>query len=640
MSNLKIPGFLVLMFFFKSPAAQQNGSTLDPVTITSSLSQEKSSSTGRNIFVISGERFLNLPVHSIDELLRYLPGIEVQMRGPMGSQSDIVLRGGTFQQVLVILDGARLNDPNTGHFTSYIPIAPSEIERIEILKGASSAIYGSEAVGGVIHIITKSFSSKMGDEKLNAVAQVTAGKYEMFSLNAGVNFSKGASSVSAGLLSNHTSGQPQRGTSGFVHANTVSFSFGHFFSSRFSVQVRSAYDSRKFSAQNFYTNFVSDTADEKVRSFWNQLRLKYQGVNNTISLHIGYKEMLDQYRFNSASSRNKSTSRLFQILMVDEWKTSDRLKLIGGTQIISKRISSNDRGDHQVGQAALFAVAGYSLGNLNFSPGIRLEWNERSGYEFIPQVNISYRIDKMQIRASAGKTIRDADFTERFNNYQKDLVTSGRIGNPDLEAERSFSYEAGVDYFLAKEWKVSSTLFQRLHSRLIDYVVTSYEDMPRKVNLIPTGTYALAKNIAKVITTGFETDIQFIKQINSDDKLWISMGLLWLKSNSSESAPSFYITSHARFLSNLSLSYSTKRFSFGLTGLYKNRQPQESAINMARVSKQYFVFNISAECYLWKKTASVFVQGDNIFDTRFADLLGAQMPGRWLMGGIKITLSK
>jgi iron complex outermembrane receptor protein len=55
------------------------------------------------------------------------------------------LRGGTFQQVLVIIDGLRINDPNSGHFTSYIPIAPAEIERIEILKGASSAIYGSEA---------------------------------------------------------------------------------------------------------------------------------------------------------------------------------------------------------------------------------------------------------------------------------------------------------------------------------------------------------------------------------------------------------------------------------------------------------------------------------------------------------------
>jgi len=145
--------------------AQLKEVELNPVTITATLQPLPVSRTGRNIISIPGDYFDKLPVHSIDELLRFVPGVEVQMRGPSGSQSDIVLRGGTFQQVLIILDGQRLNDPNTGHFNSYIPIAPTEIEKIEILKGASSAIYGSEAVGGVINIITKSFSAKRNQQK-------------------------------------------------------------------------------------------------------------------------------------------------------------------------------------------------------------------------------------------------------------------------------------------------------------------------------------------------------------------------------------------------------------------------------------------------------------------------------------------
>ena len=163
---------------------QEKEIELDPVTITSSLSSVTSSKTGRNIIVIKGEEFLRLPVHSVDDLLRYVPGVEIQARGPMGAQSDIVLRGGTFQQVLVIVDGIRINDPLTGHFNSYIPIAPSEIERIEILKGASSAIYGSDAVGGVIHIITKSFASQT-KEKKQVTAQITGGEYGLINGNAG-----------------------------------------------------------------------------------------------------------------------------------------------------------------------------------------------------------------------------------------------------------------------------------------------------------------------------------------------------------------------------------------------------------------------------------------------------------------------
>src|SRR5262245_15238102 len=83
----------------------QEKSELDPVTITAGMNDQNQSQTGRNIFVIKGEKFLDLPVHSVDELLRYLPGLEIQSRGPLGAQSDIVVRGGTFQQVLVILDG-------------------------------------------------------------------------------------------------------------------------------------------------------------------------------------------------------------------------------------------------------------------------------------------------------------------------------------------------------------------------------------------------------------------------------------------------------------------------------------------------------------------------------------------------------
>jgi iron complex outermembrane receptor protein len=160
MKNILLKSTFVLSLFANQITLAQDIS-LDPVTVTSSMIEKRASETGRNIAVIKGDYFKNLPVNSVDDLLRYVPGVEIQARGSMGSQSDIVLRGGTFQQVLVVVDGLRLNDPNTGHFSSYIPIVPSEIERIEVLKGASSAIYGSEAVGGVIHVITKTFAARL-----------------------------------------------------------------------------------------------------------------------------------------------------------------------------------------------------------------------------------------------------------------------------------------------------------------------------------------------------------------------------------------------------------------------------------------------------------------------------------------------
>src|SRR5690606_11673822 len=231
------------LFSYSNVFSQTDSSaalTLDPVTVTASVNPMQISRTGRNIMVIKGEEFKSLPVHSIDELLRYIPGIEVQLRGSMGAQSDIVLRGGTFQQVLVVLDGMRLNDPNTGHFNSYIPIVPSEIERIEILKGASSAIQGTDAVGGVINIITRSFAAKQNEEKTNVSAGISAGEYAFLNADAGFFYSKNNLSVGGGVLTNNAGGVAQRGTKGFFHNTTASLSANYHLNAKWNIAYRTA----------------------------------------------------------------------------------------------------------------------------------------------------------------------------------------------------------------------------------------------------------------------------------------------------------------------------------------------------------------------------------------------------------------
>lgn len=635
-----LPKVMLLLFFsfHLISCLAQDEIELDPVTVTASLTLEKISKTGRNVFVIKGEEFYHFPINSIDELLRYLPGIEVQARGPMGSQSDIVLRGGTFQQVLVILDGIRLNDPNTGHFTSYIPIAPAEIDRIEILKGASSALYGSEAVGGVIHIITKTFSAKKNIKNKNSTAQFTGGQYGLFAMNAGAFFSNGKTSVGAGVLSNNATGQQQRGINGFFHNNTASISLNHFFNDGWQLALRTSFDDRKFAAQNFYTSFTSDTANEKVKTLWNQLQLVHNTKKNILRFNLGYKKLNDNFLYNSISTQNENKSGLLQASITDEWKVKNNTIIATGAQYIHKKITSNDRGNHLLNQAAIFAVLNQQLGrNFFISPAARMEWNEKVGLDFVPQINFSYHINKIQLRASVGKTIRDADFTERYNNYNKSYVSSGRIGNPDLEAEHSFSYEAGGDYFATSNIKISSSFFQRHHSKLIDYITTAYNDMPRKENLSPTGTYALAKNISIVKTSGFETDIQFTKNFKGAQQIYTTIGLVWLQSESSDAAPSFYISSHAKFMVNFNAQYRCKRFGFYLNGLYKNREPQSTpSPAIAKVSKDYFLLNAKAESYWWQQKLSVFIQADNLLNKNYTDLLGSQMPGRWLMGGVRL----
>jgi iron complex outermembrane receptor protein len=637
---------IILFFFGQSMYGQNTDSTkismLDPVAVTASLSPQVVSRTGRNILVIPGEKFSDLPVNSIDELLRYLPGIEVQMRGPAGSQSDIVMRGGTFQQVLVVIDGIRVNDANTGHFSSYIPLVTAEIERIEVLKGASSAIYGSDAVGGVIHIITHAFHAKQNLKKTKVDIKATVGQRSLFNLNAGIKISDHKSVLTAGVMSLNARGESQRGTTGYFHNNTASLSYGRLFGDKWHLALRSTWDVRDFAAQNFYTAFVSDTSSEKVKTSWSQLQLTHTAPTNQLQVDIGYKFLEDNFRFNPASTPNLSKSYLLQGLITDQWKLNGSTSITSGLQFVNKKISSNDRGRHDLDNAGLFLVLNHTIKDqLSVSPGVRIDWNERSGTQLVPQINLSYRIQKFQLRASAGKTTRDADFTERFNNYGRALVTSGRVGNPALDPERSFSYEAGADYLLSSGVKLSAGFFQRFHKDLIDYVTTSYADMPRKENLSPTGTYALARNISRVNTTGVETDIHFSKRINDQQDIWGTIGAVWLESKSNEKTPSLYISSHAKWLFTFNLHYNIQRWSLSMNGLYKKRQAQlSSSPVIAAVSPDYFILNVKLEAAVLKDKLGIFVQADNFLNRKYTDLLGSQMPGSWLMAGLHFTFDK
>jgi iron complex outermembrane receptor protein len=206
-------------------------------------------------------------------------------------------------------------------------------------------------------------------------------------------------------------------------------------------------------------------------------------------------------------------------LLTDHFKINSKTIISSGIQFQERKIKSNDRGDHSLNQVAAFLILHQKLNEFSLNPSIRIDYSEIRGAEFVPQINLSYHLQKFQFRASAGKTIRDADFTERYNNYNKTFVPGGSIGNPDLVSEQSFSYETGVDYFANNIFKLSITAFQRRHTQLIDWVPTPYIEMPRKDNLSPTGIYALAKNIAKVNTTGIETDVQFGKSFGKSNQL-------------------------------------------------------------------------------------------------------------------------
>jgi iron complex outermembrane receptor protein len=217
-------------------------------------------------------------------------------------------------------------------------------------------------------------------------------------------------------------------------------------------------------------------------------------------------------------------------------------------------------------------------------------------------------------------------------------VSSGRIGNPALKAERAWNAEIGMDYNFSSRFRISTGFFYRDHQDLIDWANTSYANMPRKDNLVPGGNYALARNVEFIRTSGLELDIMYNEKTGPNSQLLAMAGLTWLKSVNDDPVPSLYISSHARFLLNYSVAWTVKRFSFSVAGLYKERAEQVSTPLNTKLTPSYFLMNVKAGWQFIPVKGRLFLQADNLFNTTYSDLLGAQMPGRWLSGGIEIAL--
>ena len=615
---------------------------LEPVLISSSAQQKRIRETGRNISVLTKDDIKNIPANSLDELLRFVPGIEVQQRGPQGSQSDLIIRGGTFQQVLVVIDGMRANEPLTGHFSAYIPIHPEEIERIEVIKGAAAAIFGPDAVGGVVHVITKAFTHNFGTKNKSAAASLQGGQYGLFNGRIALSSSNKKSYVSCGLQQNKAKGMQMRGTTGYFDNDLANISYARKLNDAWRLMVRAAADRRDFNAQNFYTSFLSDTANETVSSNWQQLALTRTSEKSTFSILANARQLKDVYSFRPVSIANQNSTKLFNTDFRNtvrfKWQQA---KFTSGMQVFNKQIVSNDRGNHKHLHTGIYANLQHQLLNKLFvTEGIRADWDQSYKWALMPQLNLAYTGALATLRASISKGIRDADFTERYNNFNKPLVTGGSIGNPALEAERSLNMEIGADLLLDKPFQVHATIFRRNQSSLIDWAPTMYADIPLRPNLIPTGIYALASNIANIDTKGAELDLSGDHSWGEETKLRWNSGITVLKTGKGNSIPSFYLSSHAKLLWNSNMRISNKFGAVSMGTVYKKRNQQTANAINARISPEYFTVNLRIEKYLFTKKAGLMLQIDNLTDVAYSDLLGSIMPGRWMQFGCWMNLNK
>ena len=638
----------------------------DTATVVTTRLPQTLERTGRNISVLPGTQLRQSAYVSLDDLLQYYPGIEVQTRNAFGAQGDISMRGSTFTQVLVLVNGMRLNDPLTGHFNGYIPVTPGEIERIEVLRGAASALYGADAVGGVINVITKQFGETDG---ATVQGQLNYGDHRLVNAQQGFHLQRDRLYVSGGFQTNQSAGEPIAGRTftpagsttettleaydNFFNLKTIGLAAGYQLSDNWELHARSGYDARNFAARYFYTTSPFDKSTETTQNWFNQMRLTNRTGNSQTDVQLAHRFGTDVFVFSpDFPSTNVHTTQFWNANVNHRRYLNENFAINLGVQADRRSIESTDRGNHDDNHFGVYAVGSYRVNaQLDLNTSLRLDNDDNYGTEFTPQLSIAYRPDAVwTLRAAAGRSIRAADYTERFVSFNlanvppeelgdRPRFTPGRsLGNPDLRAESAWSEEIGVDARPFEGWLLRGTAFFRQSDDLIDFVATNQRDIPNANNLEDGADYFLATNIASVRTTGVELESWWNGSVGTNATLSWSLGYTFLNTTNEEGVVSVYISSHARHLITSNLIFQAGDWRLALSGVHKRRDDRSAAGIDAELEPSYTLVNLRAG-YELTNGFGLNAQLHNLFDAEYADILGAPLPGRWFMGGFVFNLN-
>lgn len=597
--------FLLLLFRWNHPLAsfleeESYLGDLGTIVITGTRIPRPASLILRNVSIIGPDEINSSPVHSAIEVLKYAPGVDFQQRGPYGVQADLGLRGATFQQVLVLLDGVRMNDPQTAHHNLDLPINMEDLERIEILHGHGSSVYGADAFGGVINFITKAPEQRKVGFKSFVGSNRTSGGTFSFSDwlgNFGTRFSLG------GKKSDGYRFDTDFKYFSISNNSTLDFSKG-------SIDFSFGYLEKEFGANDFYGNWPSK---EWTNTILGSIRAQTEKWKNlVVESRVYYRQHDDKYIGDITdpdSYVNFHTTYLYGGEV--QFRTqSERIgEFVLGTEVAREELTSTRLGDHSNVRGAIYTEYGVSLGRkFTLNPGIRVDYHSGWGWQSSPAMNIGYRLSRqVRLHSSWGRSFRAPDYTELYYWSPKNE------GDPNLVVEEAWSYELGGDFGLNTWLHSRTTLFFRNGQNLIDWV---WNDSLSKWKAV---------NIGKVYTYGVESLLEV--GLNSSTRL--SLGYAFLKSEAGEVENYIwkYTPSHPQHQVSLGIG---SPLPWGilqnLKGTYKYKQGSHK--------RGYFLLDARLSKTLGQ--LEFHLGATNLLDVSYEEISGVVMPGISFDSGIKL----
>lgn len=562
--------------------------------------------SSRSIDVVTAEVIAASSANNVAELLNDVAGVDVRQRGPHGVQSDIGIRGGTFDQTLVLINGIKIADPQTGHHNMNIPVAIEDIQQIEVLKGPAARIYGLNGFAGAINIVTKKPSEN------TITVGVHTGDHQLLDTRIGVSNTIGQYGQSLSYSRNASDGYKYN-TDYEIEHYTYQGSLG---SNGNQLNLLATHSARKFGANGFYAS--PDFMDQYEETHTSFVALDYTKILGSwyISPKVSYRRNKDDYVFLREDPSFFNNVHVSEVLNGEvQARSSNALGIFQiGAEYNMMNLESNNLGMRERNTATVNVEQRILLldEKLDITPGVSYSYFSDLEAKFFPGLDIGYRVNpELKFFGNAGYTYRVPTYTDL---YYED---SGNVGNADLEPEEAIALEVGVKYN-KRNFSAQLSVFSRQGSDLIDW----------------TKQDSLAKwqpfNIGDITTNGIEFSGQY--RFNSSSKYGLSLiGLNYTLLDADQSEVE-------AFLSRYTLEHVKHQFSgrvaYHIGDIHHNIQMRF----VDRVNLDDYTV-VDSKLYFDTDQVRVSLNINNVFDQIYRETNLVELPGRWVSVGADIKIN-
>ena len=602
--------FTLLIFLISNFSVSQDQTTdLDEVVVLSSKLDLPFSKNFRTVNIISSEDIKNSPVTNVSDLLQEITGIDVRRRGVGGVQGDLYIRGGGFDQTLLLVDGMKMDDAQTGHHTLNMILPLYLIERVEIIKGPAARIFGQNAFNGAINIVTKDFEGEKGTIHMN-LNELSYGSFEQKNISLSTKIT-GENIKSLISYSGNRSDGYRHNTDYKRNNYFIKTSFN---TNKSPVNIITSFNENKFGANGFYASPSATEQYEETQASLLGITTTINSEKLSITPRLYWRRGQDEYiyiRDNPSVYRNLHKTNKVSAELSGSYFSESGITGFG-VDLSTVNISSNNLGEHKRTTVNLFADHTFKLFDekLFISPGIALSYFSDMSFHSFPGIDLGYNISSdFKIYSNIGKTYRIPTYTDL---YYSDRTT---VGNENLNPESATSTELGLKYN-SSNFKFSAALFNRSAKNIIDYVKSSENDLWK------------AENIGSLTTKGYEFDISYsfkssydLSNVNS-----ISIGYTNISDDNYVTDINFskYSLNSLKhhLISKLNLKY-IKNINHSIVYKYSERSDKSN-------------YSVLDSKIMYKKGLYIYI--NNILDEIYSETNLVPMPGRSFLVGFNVGI--